>query len=245
MPVSRLCSVCGNTFLTFPSRIAAGHAKYCSRMCADSINAAVTRRCQNPLCHKSFRASAYQLRQGWGKFCSTACSSQRRTEPFLVWFWKNINRCAHDHTCLYCCWEWQGPKQYQGYGRFRIKQNGVWQFTSAHRLAWELLNKRPFPDSLQGLHYCSNPPCANPLHIYPGTPKDNMRDALKLGRLHGRRHARGEELGHAKLKTHDIPLIFHMRAQGMSQGRIAKHFHVSQSTIHYVLKRKRWNHVQP
>lgn len=37
MPLIKLCVICGDSFETYPSRIADGRGKYCSRRCSDGI----------------------------------------------------------------------------------------------------------------------------------------------------------------------------------------------------------------
>jgi hypothetical protein len=38
------------------------------------------------------------------------------------------------------------------------------------------------PDHLEACHTCDNPICANPHHIFLGTHKENLHDAIKKGR---------------------------------------------------------------
>lgn len=75
------------------------------------------------------------------------------------------------------CWEWQFCRSAAGYGQLR--HNGP--IVYAHRRAWELFNG-PLPDNSYVLHKCDNPPCCNPDHLFLGTQKDNMQDALEKGR---------------------------------------------------------------
>jgi hypothetical protein len=51
-----------------------------------------------------------------------------------------------------------------------------------HRLAWEIKNGE-IPNGLFVLHKCDNPACCNTDHLFLGTQKDNMQDALKKGRM--------------------------------------------------------------
>src|ERR1700729_3986623 len=76
------------------------------------------------------------------------------------------------------CWEWTKAKDANGYGVFRM--NGVNQ--RAHRMAAYLFLGHPLKDKLQVLHRCDNPSCFNPEHLFIGTPKDNMQDAMNKGR---------------------------------------------------------------
>lgn len=76
------------------------------------------------------------------------------------------------------CWEWQAYKDKGGYGHFLV--NGY--YTRAHRASYIIFNG-DFDRSLDVCHKCDNPPCVNPDHLFLGTHKDNMHDAINKGRL--------------------------------------------------------------
>lgn len=75
------------------------------------------------------------------------------------------------------CWEWTHGRYKFGYGRIEVAGK-KWH---AHRLAWTLWNGE-IERGLCVLHKCDNPPCCNPEHLYLGTHKDNIRDAIVRGR---------------------------------------------------------------
>ena len=77
------------------------------------------------------------------------------------------------------CWEWQGSRHLDGYGRLSVYGRAVPQ--NAHRVAWEL-TYGPVPPRLFVLHRCDNPPCVNPSHLFLGTAKDNTADMVAKGR---------------------------------------------------------------
>lgn len=49
-------------------------------------------------------------------------------------------------------------------------------------MVWEIVNG-PVPDGLFVCHHCDNPPCVRPSHLFLGTPKDNVDDAVAKGRI--------------------------------------------------------------
>ncbi len=74
------------------------------------------------------------------------------------------------------CWEWQGYRDKDGYGKVRF--NG--RDHPAHRISWMLHIGRMAAQCV--LHRCDNPPCVNPKHLFEGTRQDNNRDMFAKGR---------------------------------------------------------------
>ena len=89
------------------------------------------------------------------------------------------------------CWEWHGPLNESGYGRFFYEGKNQ----KAHRVAYQLLIG-PIPPSdysVHGtmvMHTCDNPRCVNPLHLRLGNAADNVADAKAKGRLTGNKGRR-------------------------------------------------------
>ena len=75
------------------------------------------------------------------------------------------------------CWMWTSARDRWGYGRFRTEVSHV----GAHRMAW-MLAVGLIPGDLCVLHRCDNPSCCNPDHLFLGTAKDNIHDAMRKGR---------------------------------------------------------------
>lgn len=98
------------------------------------------------------------------------------------------------------CWPWRGAlggrkhKTGTGYGKFTV--NG--RQYDAHRVSWELHNKRPIAVGYQVLHNCDNPLCINPRHLDIGTNEDNMTDMQRKGRAAGRCYATGRFLANER-----------------------------------------------
>ena len=76
------------------------------------------------------------------------------------------------------CWIWRGAiRGKSGYGCLKVEGKTY----NAHRFVWFLTYKQ-FPKKLV-LHKCDNRLCVNPDHLFEGTQSDNMKDALKKGRI--------------------------------------------------------------
>jgi hypothetical protein len=78
------------------------------------------------------------------------------------------------------CWEWNGRKNWCGYGMINITRLGIIN-QRAHRVVFEYLTGEKIGDRVL-CHHCDNPPCVNPEHLFMGTMADNMRDKIEKGR---------------------------------------------------------------
>ncbi len=106
---------------------------------------------------------------------SATTRKRRAIKSVASRFWPKVDRRGDQE-----CWPWTAATNGEmGYGTLR--RNG--KKVPAHCISWELHHGKPFPEGMQGCHTCDNPPCVNPLHIFPGTQLDNIRDAAKKGRL--------------------------------------------------------------
>lgn len=74
------------------------------------------------------------------------------------------------------CWHWTASLSKDGYGKFKM----AYEVIGAHRVSWVIYNG-PIKNKLFVLHKCNVRKCVNPKHLYLGTDKDNVRDAMKCG----------------------------------------------------------------
>lgn len=150
------------------------------------------------------------------------------------------------------CWIWIGTRNPHGYGNFHVGRVSV----LAHRLAWEMRHSY----SAQGffvLHHCDNPSCVNPVHLWLGTPADNVRDRewkKRGGAAYGDRNGsktmpnrirRGQDAPSAKLTTAQVLEIRALFAAGRPKKTLAKRYGVHRATIFSIVNRETWTHVPP
>ncbi len=166
-------------------------------------------------------------------------------------FWRQRREVKHGR---YVCWEWIGSKgggHGGGYGQI-LFQGKLWQVS---RLAWTL-TFGPVPRKRLICHSCDNPPCFRPSHLWPGTYRQNTRDAARKGRMatgdrngsrlhperrprgdansarrHPELHPRGERSGNAKLRLRDVIAIRAVCSMPGLGAVLARKYNVSQQLI--------------
>lgn len=123
-------------------------------------------------------------------------------EQRLEKFWSFVSVRGHDD-----CWEWQGGKNNDGYGRFHIPMDGQRKTKQAHHVAY-FVEYGAWPKYV--LHKCDNPPCCNPRHLREGTHQENITECWAKGR------------GRTFKFTHLVPKIREMIAAGARNRDICK-----------------------
>jgi hypothetical protein len=106
----------------------------------------------------------------------------------------------------------------------------LFQRQYAHRVSWELANG-PILNNLHVLHKCDNPPCVNPKHLFLGTHYDNMKDAIKKGRMPPHKLTKKDVLEIRKVG----PLF--------TQRKLAEIYGVSHRHICRILRGEKWAHI--
>ena len=152
----------------------------------------------------------------------------RKPAPELFWT-KVIRGQALD------CWEWQGRRSKDGYGKFFFN----YQHLQAHRFSWGL-HFGPIPHGMLVCHHCDNPPCVNPSHLFIGTHLDNSNDKVNKGRQGPRRSPRKSPL-FTSTQIREIRLLCDSKQE--NPYSLARSFGVSRNTIRQIVSRTSYKHV--
>ncbi len=158
--IEKKCIGCAKAFLVFP--YLKDSQRWCSRICRYDPKRRVPMACAQ--CGKSLRK---------GKFCSRSCRSgfTKRNDLISERFWPKVKKSTSG------CWLWGAGVNEKGYGIFWM--NG--RNERASRVAW-LLTNGGIPDGLYACHFCDNPICVRPSHIFLGSNRENQLDYQKKRR---------------------------------------------------------------
>src|ERR1039458_9624583 len=150
-------------------------------------------------------------------------------------FWDKVNKHGPIPTHVSgigSCWVWTaGSRGYTGYGAFRFKGKTI----DAHRMSY-ILSHGEIPDGMCVCHKCDNRTCVNPSHLFLGTKRDNIMDAINKGRvdtslLANRKKSLGEQNGMHKLTREQVIEIRLKHSNGMGCRRLAKEYGVGKTAI--------------
>ena len=160
-----------------------------------------------------------------------------RTDP-VIRFWSYVDRSGGPSAC----WPWTRFRGNKGYGLFGIKGGKA---KRAHRHAYELTHG-PIPKGLYACHHCDNPPCCNPAHIFIGTQKDNMQDAIHKNRRADRwsNHHPEETHPSARLTVDQVHDIRSAHTSGTTQSQLARQYNIAVMTVHNLVNRKTWKQIK-
>lgn len=132
------------------------------------------------------------------------------------------------------CWEWCGQRHYlQGHGRFKRDSD----YYYAHRVSYRI-ECGEIENQIN--HTCDNPPCVNPNHLYDGTQKENVQDAVDSG---GFGPPKGEKRDDSKLTKGDVVEMRELYQDGWTQDELASQYPVNQARISEIVRGEAWPHV--
>lgn len=130
------------------------------------------------------------------------------------------------------CWLWMASIGRNGYGRISARSG---RMEDAHRISWKLF-RRPIPKGAYILHHCDNKRCVNPNHLLLGTQSQNMKDAVKKGRVKPPSNARlTEDQVRQIRKEHE--------AGNITQASLERKYGMSRSAIYSIVHRITWKHI--
>ena len=162
---------------------------------------------------------------------SRTVPSTQLLDHYREQFWQKVTKSNN-------CWTWQGtPDTNNGYGRFYLRTKNRNFAIGAHRAAFYYTYGILFNKHIYICHKCDNPICVNPKHLFSGTQKDNIQDAVLKGRI-----ACGEKSGLSKLteqKVLAIRLVL-MNNPQISYAELGKKYNVGHTLIYEIAHYNIW-----
>lgn len=159
-------------------------------------------------------------------------------------FWAKVDKSGGENAC----WEWMAGIDTGGYGAFNIGNRRLHtkRKVQSHRLSY-LIEHGSIPEGMLVCHRCNNPPCVNPRHLYAGTYKDNVRDAIMAGSQYDigkqvSQRAFGIRSRANKLSEVNVLDIYRLCWEGELTLRvIAEEFDISPVTVRYIKRGRIWS----
>jgi predicted DNA-binding protein YlxM (UPF0122 family) len=140
------------------------------------------------------------------------------------------------------CWEFTGKLDTDRYPRVKV-------FGKSYRLNRVVLANtlnRDIKPGYLACHSCDNPTCLNPSHLWEGTPRENIVDAVFKGRITAPAHflnQQGSKNKSAKLTESEVLKIRESYKKGALIKHLAEQYKVSRKTIQGAISGRYWNHV--
>lgn len=144
-------------------------------------------------------------------------------------FWGNVEMGGTDQ-----CWPWKRSRHQGGYGQVALLVDGVNRVHKAHKVAWEIANKKLLPLLRRVRHSCGNHLCCNPHHVLLHETMDSDNDPST--------QVRGESHGQAKLTENQARLIKY-RLNLLTTRDIADAFSVSYHAVWDIRHNITWKHI--
>jgi hypothetical protein len=147
-----------------------------------------------------------------------------------------VEKCAFNGTG---CIEWTGATTPNGYGVFHVGPRKGGRMHIAHRWLFEQAYGPQLAD-IDVCHRCDNPCCVNIDHLFAGTRKQNMEDAVRKGRTSHVARNKGEKHPMRKLNAAKVADIRALRALGATLKFISSLHGVSLQQVHRIVTNQSW-----
>lgn len=162
----------------------------------------------------------------------------RRKKPKAGWlnrFWGYVTKGSQDE-----CWIWSGPLNGSGYAFLFVRFAGrKWTQWLAHRLSFAIANGS-VPEGAQVNHKCDNKLCVSPSHLWLGSQKDNMMDALSKNH-----RAFGSLNGNSKLNDEKVRAMRSIYAKGgITLKQVGAQFGITAASACSIVNRQTWRRVE-
>lgn len=152
--------------------------------------------------------------------------------PVAERFWKYIIKGENDNDC----WKWTAGKKKAGYGTLRDDDGAS---TGAHRISYKI-HFGDIPSGFHVCHRCDNPECCNPVHLWVGTPQQNIDDKINKNRQNSNA---GTCNPRAKLTELDVINIRKKLKSGYKATELLHEYPVSLGVIGNIKHRRLWKHL--
>lgn len=148
-------------------------------------------------------------------------------------FWDKVKKTSS-------CWVWLAAKRGKtGYGCFKYQNKVI----DSHRMSW-FLEKGDIPDGMLVCHKCDNRLCVNPAHLFLGTYRDNLIDAIKKGRANPHKNSKWKKGTNPSFHKINKEIADKIRLEYVTiktnYRELAKKYNISRQAICDVIRNRFW-----